>query len=418
MHRSIILKILRPCDEAITWEDLGYLLRGLSYKICKMSNYCLTHHLLRALKLETENLNPRGHLYCYPRLAEEYPEVPSSIICAAEGRARKVFQQNAEGILRSEKSLPGFRKDCSIPIPVAGYRLQKEGEATCTAEIQFLSRQGAKMQKMPGRIKLMLASNWRDKTAGKIFSQLAEGTVKRGVATIFRKKRAWYISIPYETEVLHSAEDFEPDLTMGVAFGVHCALCYAFNRSLKRGELKGDEVIAHWDKFMARRNQIQEQYKWSGRKGHGRESALKPLRQLYEKERNFRRLTNERYAKWIVEIAEKNRCGKICIEAGDIIQQGRRKILLASWPRDELRRKILEKAEAKGIAVQECPDEVIRIRCSQCGALQESAEGKRSFTCSACGYGKEENKTGIGFVSVDYNAARNLAVYKSEKKEL
>ena len=83
MQRSIILKIIRPYDETIQWEDLGYLLRGLSFKVCKMSNYCMTRHLLRALGLETENLNPQGRLYCYPRLAKEYPEVPGGIICAA-----------------------------------------------------------------------------------------------------------------------------------------------------------------------------------------------------------------------------------------------------------------------------------------------------------------------------------------------
>ena len=95
MQRSIILKIIRPCDEKITWEELGYLLRGLSMKVCRMSNFCMTHQLLHALKLETELVNPQGNLYCYPRLAEEYPEVPSGIICAAETRARKLFRHSA-----------------------------------------------------------------------------------------------------------------------------------------------------------------------------------------------------------------------------------------------------------------------------------------------------------------------------------
>ena len=64
MQRSITLKIIRASDDEITWEELGYLLRGLSLKICRMSNFCMTHHLLHALKLETEMLNPKGNLYC------------------------------------------------------------------------------------------------------------------------------------------------------------------------------------------------------------------------------------------------------------------------------------------------------------------------------------------------------------------
>lgn len=106
-----------------------------------------------------------------------------------------------------------------------------------------------------------------------------------------------------------------------------------------------------------------------------------------------------------------NLCGTIRLEAGDAVSSGREKILLARWPRDELRRKIKEKAEARGIAVEEYTDAEIRIRCSRCGALNEQAANKRGFACSACGYGSKEKDTGTGYVSADYNAARNLAVY-------
>lgn len=414
MQRSVILKILRPYDDSITWEDMGYLLRGLSYKVCRISNYCMTHHLLRALKLETQNLNPQGHLYCYPRLVQEYPEVPAGIICAAESRTRKVFRQKAAEILSSKTALPSFRKDISIPIPVDSYSLQKEGENTYFVNIQLLSRKGAKTQKLPGRIKLVLVSNWRDKTAGKALQQLTEGALKRGIASVFRKNRDWYVSIPYTTEPVHQSEDFEPGLVMGVAFGTKCALSYAFNHSLKRGEIGGEEVLAHQDKYLARRKHIQEQYKWSGRKGHGRKAALKPLRLLYEKERNYRNLTNERYAKWIIEIAAKNRCGILHIETAEAIQGSKQEVLLSRWPQEELRKKIRMKAEEYGITVLECPDAAIRKRCSRCGAIQEDGAGKTSFVCSACGYGKEENKTGAGFVTRDYNAARYLAVWEAE----
>ena len=84
------------------------------------------HQLLHALKLETELLNPQGNLYCYPRLAEEYPDVPTGIICAAETRARKVFRRSAEAVLHSETSLPRVRKDSSIPVPVAGYKILQD----------------------------------------------------------------------------------------------------------------------------------------------------------------------------------------------------------------------------------------------------------------------------------------------------
>ena len=416
MQRSLVLKIIRPYDEKISWENLGYLLRGLSYNVCRMSNYCMTHHLLRSLNLETENLNPQGHLYCYPRLTEEYPDVPAGIICAAEGRARKLYMRNAAGVLRSEKALPSFRKDSSIPIPVAGYSIGRVDADNYVANVQLLSRQGAKAQKMPGRIQLVLASNWRDKNAGRALQQLAEGKLKRGIASIFRNKRDWYISIPSEAETAREKEEFDPELVMGVAFGMQCALAYAFNHSLKRGAIGGEEVLAHQEKYQARKKHIRAQYNWSGRKGHGRGSALKPLQSLYEKERNYRNLTNERYAKWVVEIARKNRCGKIQLDAGSTGQSEGGNILLARWPQSTLRLKIRNKAEAYGIAVQECPDRDIRNRCSRCGATQDAPEDKRWFTCKSCGYGIEDKKTGAQFISMDYNAARNLAKWEEAPK--
>ena len=96
-----------------------------------------------------------------------------------------------------------------------------------------------------------------------------EGKVKRGVASLFRVKNDWYFQIPYVTEALHAVEMFEPDLVMGVAFGLQDALVYAFNTSLKRGAVSGEEVLVHQEKYAARRKKIQEQYNWSGRYQQG-----------------------------------------------------------------------------------------------------------------------------------------------------
>ncbi len=418
MQRSIKLKIIRPYDEKISWEELGYLFRGLSFKICRMSNFCMTRHLLYALKLETENLNAKGHLYCYPQLMKEYPEVPAGIVCAAETRARKLFQKHAVAVLRSDSVLPNFRKDTSIPIPVAGYRLSRDEGGFYYVDVQVLSRQGAKIQKLPGRIRLVTANNWRDKTASKILPQIAEGTIKRGVASIFREKKDWYISIPY---MVDDKEDdrgaFVPGLVMGVKLGVRNALCYAFNHSLKRGAVSGDEILSHKEKFWERRKQIQQQYPWSGRKGHGREHAINPLHHLYETERNYRSLVNYRYAKWVVEIAVKNQCGEIHLETTEAYQAGKQKILLRNWPVQDLQNKIRTKAEEKGILVTGCPDAGVWTRCSQCGKVQEAGPEKLSFRCEDCGFGKKENEHGLGYISAEYNAARNLAVWNREEKQ-
>ena len=72
--------------------------------------------------------------------------------------------------------------------------------------------------------------------------------MKRGVASLFRVKNDWYFQVPYVTEAVNTGEGFEPDLVMGVAFGLQDALVYAFNTSLKRGAVSGEEVLAHQEK--------------------------------------------------------------------------------------------------------------------------------------------------------------------------
>lgn len=416
VQRSIKLKILRPLDENITWEEVGFLLRGLSFKVARASNFCMLHHLLYALKLETVHLNRKGGLYCYPYLAEEYPEVPAGILCAAETRARKLFKQHAVEILHSDRALPNFRKDVGIPVPVASYKIMQDGKGDFLMEVQLLSRQAAKTGKLPGRICLALATNWRDKTAVAALQKIAEGSLKTGVGTLFREKKNWYFVVPYQRENRLSKEATENDeCIMGVKLGVQNALVYAFDRSLKRGSLSGEEVKVRQEQFYARKQNIQEQYKWSGRKGHGRERALKPIQELYEKERNFRNTANLRYASWIVEIAVKNRCGEIHLESGKGVGFGQNSILLHFWPVWDLKNRIKQKAEEHGIKVVECNVPDIWGACSECGAKSGNSVEKQSFSCPSCGYGKQEEKYGVGYVSAEYNAARNLALWRKEE---
>ena len=413
MQRCIKLKLLRPCEESMTWEELGYLLRGLSLKACRMSNFCLTHHLLLALKLETEYLNPQGHLYCYPHLAEEYPEVPTGIICATETRARKLFHKHAVNILRGDTAMVRFRKDASIPIPVNGYKIAHISDTDYRIDIQLLSRQEAKRQKRTGRIRVVLANNRRDPKAGSVLRQLADGTLRRGVASLFQKKKNWYISIPYEKEAAEPDAPFVSGLVMGVAFGVQCALAYAFNRSPRRGALATDEIEARETRFHERKQKLQRQYHWSGRQGHGSEKATQPLQRLQEKERNYRALVNARYAKQIVELAVKNRCGVIHLESISELKTQKATIALARWPVADLQNKICLKAEEARIIVQKCtvPDAAI-------ASDTETEKNETGCTNAAPEYNattKTENRKKPLLYEADYAAAKRLAEYESGK---
>ncbi len=150
-----------------------------------------------------------------------------------------------------------------------------------------------------------------------------------------------------------------------------------------------------------------------GRQGHGSEKATQPLQRLQEKERNYRALVNARYAKQIVELAVKNRCGVIHLESISELKTQKATIALARWPVEDLQNKICLKAEEAGIIVQKCtvPDAAI-------ASDTETEKNETGCTNAAPEYNattKTENRKKPLLYEADYAAAKRLAEYESGK---
>ena len=195
---------------------------------------------------------------------------------------------------------------------------------------------------------------------------------------------------------------------MGVDLGIVNPTYMAFNfDEYLRYNIEGSEIISFRQRVEARRNALlrQSKYAGKGRRGRGRKTLLKPIEKLRDKVTNFRRTTNHKYSKYIVDMAEKHGCGIIQLE--DLSGISDRDTFLKQWSYYELQQFIEYKAKERGIEVKYVNPEYTSQRCSSCGHIAEGNRIKQAeFKCTLCGY-----KT-----NADFNAARNIALPDIEER--
>jgi IS605 OrfB family transposase len=119
---------------------------------------------------------------------------------------------------------------------------------------------------------------------------------------------------------------------------------------------------------------------------------------LSEKIANFRKTINHKYARYVVDLALKHRCGTIQME--DLTGISKEDAFLKNWTYYDLQQKIEYKANEVGIQVVKVKPKYTSQRCSECGHIScENRMSQAEFRCRVCGYE----------ALADYNAARNLA---------
>lgn len=427
MNKCIKVRILKPADPDMSWKDLGDLLHDLSYKAYRITNFVLLHEYLYAMKEEhdPENLNDKGKLYLYPAITRTYPELSSHVVNGISQNASKLFRTHAKGIFRGDETLPTMKRNAPISFHNKGYTLTREPvtyqdktQEMFVATVTLYRKRDAKEKGIPSRYGLVLADNWRDRSARVLLGRMADGTLRHGDGKISCKHGKWYLLIPYVVEDIEKPA-LKDDVVMGVKFGTDVAFSYAFNNTLTQRQVRGGEILAFRKRIRERRISIQNQYHVSGRQGRGRQKALRVLRALELKEQNFRARVNYRYAKFIVHKALKEQAATIRLEDLTGIVKPDSDIVLKNWPFFDLRTKVTQRAERYGIKVKTVPAQKIAGCCSQCGAVHKNADGKAEilpteefFVCSECGYGNGKSLYHEGkSVPSAYNAARALAKY-------
>ncbi len=451
--KAIRLEILKPYNEdeskePVTWNELGQVLRDVRYACAKAQNYVITQrYLWEQFKFEYKNQNgvyPEAKEFkertdLYSHLTAMFPEVAASILNQTDQVATRKWNNEKKDVLSLRRSLTSFKLEVPIPIYNKSYKLRKiceDDKIIYVINVNLLSKKSQKQTTYSMVLKV------KDNSSKTILDRLINKELtQRGLQIVSsnKKQQKWFCLIPYD--FTEKETELNPDRIMGIDLGIAKAVYYAFNDSYKRGYIDGGEIEHFRKSVRARRIAVQNQGKYcgEGRIGHGVKRRLKPVEVLREKEKNFRNLTNHRYARRLVEIAVKNQCGTIQME--DLTSISKDNVFLKDWPYYDLQTKIAEKASEYGIAFKKINPYKTSQRCSRCGYIdRENRPEQAVFVCRNCGYGamylcescnKEQNhagkcdscggRTNLITVNADYNAAKNIATKDIEaiiKKEM
>ena len=451
--KAIRLEILKPYNEVetknpVTWNELGKVLRDVRYACAKAENYVITQrYLWEQFKIEYKKQNgvyPNAKDFkeqtdLYSHLTAMFPEVAASILNQTDRVATRKWNNEKKDVLSLRRSLTSFKLEVPIPVHNESYKLRKiceDDKIIYVINVNLLSKKSQKQTTYSMVLKV------NDNSSKNILDRLVNQELKQKglqIVSSNKKQQKWFCLIPYD--FTEKEAELNPYRIMGIDLGVAKAVYYAFNDSYKRGCIDGGEIERFRKSVRARRIAIQNQGKYcgEGRIGHGVKRRLKPVEVLREKEKNFRNLTNHRYARRLVEIAVKNQCSTIQME--DLTDISRDNVFLKDWPYYDLQTKIAEKASEYGIVFKKINPYKTSQRCSRCGYIdRENRPEQAVFICQHCGYGamylcescnKEQNhagkcdncggKTNLITVNAGYNAAKNIATKDIEaiiKKEM
>ena len=448
--KALRMQIIKPyqlpnCkDEPLTWEELGKQLRDLRYAASKMANYVIQKNYMweffkQEYKFEHGEFpaakDHKDKLYSYPALARMFPEVAGQMVNQIEQHAKKVWATRKSEVLKLHQSVPSFKMNFPIIVHNESYSLiQTEDQKDNYRNFSIVVKANLG-SKESGRTSYSFLVDAGEQSKRALVERIINGTYKKGALQIVSdKKNKWYCIIPYTFEV-ELDTSLDPNKIMGIDLGISKAVYWAFSDSLKRGWINGNEIEEFRRRVQSRRKSIQDQGKYcgDGRIGHGRARRIEPIEVLQDKESNFRATTNHKYARHIIDIALRNKCGIIQME--NLSGIGESSAFLKNWTYDDLQSKIKEKAAIEGIQVNLIKPQFTSQRCSRCGYIDRSNRpDQATLDCLSCGYGgnhhcfdcgKDQSAAGACetcgkptkkiVVNADFNAAKNIATYGIEE---
>lgn len=418
-HVHLVHKIPISKPIAVDWKLFNVVAGDILYNAVHIMNDAVAMHYLHqkekrnykqkySIALNVRNVyGVNSYTTVISReLKEKYKEqhLPGDLLEQIIRRAINTFRTNASEIMKHHATLMTFRKN--QPIPVRGRDLKLTD--TYTVTLPLMSQETAQKYGFTGKHKQSFEVQLNPHKAAKIIlDRILNGTYEIRDSSIQRtKNNKWYLLLNYKQPVQQTSID--KNTIVGVDLGVNKAAYLAVNHSKQNFFIDGGEVKAFRNRIRGRRRSLQHQLRVcsSNRRDHGQKTLLKPLETLRKKEADFNALTNHRYAKRIVDWAEKQGAGTIQLEdLSDVKSSNLHQKVLKNWTYFDLASKIEYKAKAKGLQIIKVQPSYTSQRCYNCGVIDKKSRVSQAiFHCQTCHY-----KT-----NADLNAARNISLKNIE----
>ena len=419
MHKTAKYHIVKPLDT--TWEVFGQVLSDVQYSTWKALNRTLQmmwewDGLGAQYKKATGVYPTKSDMvewstykgidgYIYDILKDEFPIIHTSNLTQTIQMASKRWKEDRKAIWTGEKSIPSYKRTAPILLNPNNIKKPYNTDSGYAIDISLISGSKAKeLERRNGIFPMAIIAG--DGSQRATLNRIISGQYKIAGSKIIRERRTkkWMLLLTYSFE--QKDTDLLEENVMGVDLGVAIPLYMAFNNSLARYHVNGGEIEQFRRGIEARRKSVLKQGKYcgDGRRGHGRDTRIKPIDKLSETVGNFRDTINHKYSRYIVDMAAKHKCATIQMEDLEGITDGADRFL-KNWTYFDLQTKIEYKAQEAGVRVVKIDPAHTSRRCSQCGYIDERNRSTQAdFQCLKCGY--KEN--------ADYNAARNISILNIE----
>lgn len=234
--------------------------------------------------------------------------------------------------------------------------------------------------------------------------EFCDSKLKRVKSKKRNHKYDYYFLLSYKKPVIE-LKTLKPENVLGVDLGMTVPAYCAVNYCDYKKKAVGDSRIIRYNLMQEKINKrIQRNIKYNLRDCHGRKYKLDGYDGASNKIAKRNSTYNFNLASEIVQLAIKWQCGTIHLEdltkIHEINPQNR---FLKNWTYYDLQQKIENKANEYGIVVKYINPYHTSQTCSNCGHFEAGQRISQAlFQCKYCGYS----------VNADYNAARNIALYK------
>ena len=416
--KTMRYQIIKPLD--CDWKQFGQILRDINYETRQILNksiqFAWEYEGFSSDYKKKFDKYPKTkdflnyasvHGYAYNKLKSEYIKLNSGNLAQTIKRATDKFKSDRLDILKGNKSIPNFKKDCPIDVVKSSIQIYYE-DKSYMANLSLISNHYKKeLERKSGQFLILLKAG--DGTQKTILDRILTGEYKKCASQIIRHKNKWFLNLTYQ--FVSEKKKLNSNKILGIDLGiVNVVAMQIYNVEKDKYEwtkynqamISGEELIHFRQKMEARRRSLSKQSKVAGkgRVGRGYKTRMKPLLNISDKIARFRDTYNHKISRYIVDFALRNECGIIQMEdlAGF---KGKGNSLLENWSYFDLQEKVEYKALEYGIEVKFVNPKYTSQRCSCCGYInEENRKRQDKFRCVECDY--EAN--------ADINAARNIAI--------
>jgi transposase len=353
----------------------------------------------------------------YKQLRKAFPEMPSGMAASAARLARSKWRSDRYDVLvRCTKRPRHERETGAFSIRRQDWSLTKQGNGW------FLS---FPLQSGGGDGRVRISIDVRDAYQRNLLEQLllwkdSKGKPNEGweagdlkIEQDRKRPSKWYARISYKRLV--------PVKKCGKAAAVHRGirnhLVAVIEGERKPWVVDGAEIEAYLKQYQRRRREYQNAWHTSGRKGRGRKVALRPTEPLQGKVDRWRRSTNQRHARRLVEWLVKNDVRVLFIEDLSSIRDGEPERLeggehvwkrVQEWPFYDVGTRIESCANEAGIVCKVVSAGYISTRCPSCETVSDDNRDLRRWRMRCeCGY-----KRDLDQAAAENVLTRGLAVHE------